>query len=154
MDGVTSYVELLARLVLALALGGVIGWERERAGKPAGLRTHMMVSLGAATFTLIAIEIYESVAADPHDVARLDPIRLLQGIVGGIGFLGAGSIIRGPSDVEGLTTAGSIWFIGAVGVAAGAGSYRLAGTAAVLGLLVLLGMGIIERRWYPKKERR
>jgi putative Mg2+ transporter-C (MgtC) family protein len=142
-----SLGEAALRLGLALVMGGLLGFEREYHRKAAGLRTHMMVSLGAATFTLIALELYAQVsAADAGSAARVDPMRLIEGIIGGIGFLGAGAIIQGRgSAVEGLTTAGSIWFVGSVGVAIGGGYYPIAALAVVAGLVVLAGMGLMER---------
>ena len=138
--------EVALRLGLAIVLGGALGYEREFHDKPAGLRTHMMVALGAATFTLIAMELFARVtAAPPGEVARIDPMRLLEGIIGGIGFLGAGSIIQARGSVEGLTTAGSLWFVGSVGVAIGGGYYVTAGLAVAAALLVLAGVGVLKR---------
>ena len=125
----------LARLVVAVVLGGLIGLEREAEDKPAGLRTHMLVALGAATFTLATLALYDGLDQSPPGTG--DPIRLIQGIVGGIGFLGAGAIIRTGNDVHGLTTAGSIWLAGAIGISAGIGQYTLAAVAVLLALLVL-----------------
>lgn len=132
-------------LLVALALGALIGWEREWRRKPAGLRTHMLVSLGAAAFTLVTFEIYESVLRAGGETSRVDPLRIAQGVIGGIGFLGAGSIIRDQGSVHGLTTAGSVWLAGAVGLACGARDYAIAGTATGLALAVLVGFGLLER---------
>lgn len=138
--------EAALRLILAIVMGGLLGFEREYHRKAAGLRTHMMVALGAATFTLIALELYAQVSAAGADsAARVDPMRLIEGIIGGIGFLGAGAIIQGRDTVAGLTTAGSIWFVGSVGVAIGGGYYSIAALAVVAGLVVLAGMGLMER---------
>lgn len=137
--------DVLLRLVLSVVFAGLIGWEREWRRKPAGLRTHMMVSLGAASFTLVALELYESVVTTAASVSRADPLRIVEGVMGGIGFLGAGAIVQGRGFVEGLTTAGSIWLAGAIGVACGGGHLLLAGTSVALALLVLLGLGLIER---------
>jgi putative Mg2+ transporter-C (MgtC) family protein len=133
--------DMVARLALAVLMGGVIGFEREWSHKPAGLRTHMMVCLGAATFTLVA----EFLIPPPGDPYRVDPTRLVQGVIGGIGFLGAGTIIQSRGSVHGLTTAGSLWFTGALGVAVGAGAYILAGSALVLALVVLTLVGLLGR---------
>jgi putative Mg2+ transporter-C (MgtC) family protein len=129
---------LVIRLTLAALLGALFGWEREASDKPAGLRTHMLVSIGSATFTLLGFETGAELA-ERFGEAGLDPTRIVQGIVGGLGFLGAGSIIksRNADDVTGLTTAASVWFTGALGVACGMGAFLLAGISALLGFLVL-----------------
>lgn len=154
MDTFIPPQEMLLRLVLALAAGGAIGFEREWNRKPAGLRTHMMVALGAATFSLVALALYESVLAEAEGLARVDPIRLVEGVMGGIGFLGAGAIIRDRASVEGLTTAGSIWFTGALGVAAGLGQYVVGFIAVVLALIVLFVLGILEHRIFARRRSR
>ena len=143
-------LETFGRLAFAIVLGGVVGLEREQQRKPAGLRTHMLVSLGAATFMLLGLELAGDLHAPGLDLLRLDPMRLIQGIIGGIGFLGAGAIIRERGSVAGLTTAGSLWFVGALGVTAGAGRYLLGIYAAVLGLIVLQVVGRLGRR--PRDE--
>jgi putative Mg2+ transporter-C (MgtC) family protein len=143
-QGVSASV-IAVRLLLATLLGAVLGWEREARDKPAGLRTHMLVSIGSATFTLLgfetAAELSEHAGESGHE--GVDPTRIIQGIVGGLGFLGAGSIIkaRGSEDVSGLTTAASVWYTGALGVACGMGAYVLALISAVLGMLVLSVLG-------------
>jgi putative Mg2+ transporter-C (MgtC) family protein len=134
---------MLLRFALAMALGGVLGLEREWRKKPAGLRTHMMVSLGAATFVLITLRVYASALAQG---AKPDPIHVIEAVVGGLGFLGAGSIMRNGGSVEGLTTAGSIWLAGAVGLAAGFGETRIAAFAVLFGIIVLAIMDQLERR--------
>ena len=121
-------LEMALRILLATALGGVIGFQRERLDKPAGFRTHILIAAGAALFTVVSIMGFE---AD-------DTARVAAGIVAGIGFLGAGSIIRRGNHVEGLTTAATIWAVAGIGMAAGAGLYIIAVTAAVIFLVVLL----------------
>ena len=111
--------EIVWRLSAASALAGIIGLDRELAGKAAGLRTHMMVGLGAAAFTSVAVGLI-------GDVSGTDPARMITGIATGIGFLGAGSIIKAGGEVEGITTAAGIWVVGAVGAACGVGAYPLA----------------------------
>jgi putative Mg2+ transporter-C (MgtC) family protein len=147
-------------LLLSVLLGGLLGLERELHGKPAGLRTHVLVSLGAAAFTLITFSIYAGILDARPDPARVDPLRLVAGIIGGIGFLGAGSIIRDRErgSVEGLTTAGSIWLAGGIGLACGADRPGIAAATVTLALLVLVGLGRLERwlrRWRaaPKGDR-
>ncbi|MFO7654324.1 MAG: MgtC/SapB family protein [Candidatus Krumholzibacteriia bacterium] len=146
MDLIPDTGEIALRLALAIVLGGALGVEREIRGKVAGLKTHMMVALGSATFTLVALEIHAQLVIDDPSVTRVDPLRLLEGIIGGIGFLGAGSIIRSGGSVEGLTTAGSLWFTGAIGVSVGGGHYVIAGLAVGMGLVVLIGVRVLERR--------
>jgi len=124
-----NQVEIILRLLLAAALGAIIGFQRERAGKPAGMRTHMLICIGAALFTVAGMEGFTGA----------DPARIAAGIVTGIGFLGAGAIFRREGGlVVGLTTAASIWSIAAIGLAAGAGLYLIASAAALLILIVLV----------------
>ena len=123
-------VEMVLRLLLATALGAIIGYQRERAGKPAGLRTHVLICLGAALFTVASLYGFGAVA---------DPARVAAGIVAGIGFLGAGAIIhREGGLVAGLTTAATIWAVAAIGLAAGAGLYLVSAVTTILVLIVLL----------------
>lgn len=136
------FVVVAARLVLAVVLAGLLGANRERADKPAGLRTHMLVALGSASFTSLGFGI---VSDAPQPLLHPDPSRVVQGVIGGLGFLGAGSIIKdarehGAGNVYGLTTAASIWVAGAIGVAAGMGAYAAAVTTALLGLAILVSV--------------
>jgi putative Mg2+ transporter-C (MgtC) family protein len=141
--------EVVARLSLAILAGGVLGWERESKEKPAGFRTMMMVALGSATFTVIAMLLYQdALRSDPS--ARVDYIRIIEGVAGGIGFLGAGTIIRQGGTVDGVTTAATIWVVGAAGVACGVGSYALAGVTVALALVILVLMRLLEERHSPK----
>jgi putative Mg2+ transporter-C (MgtC) family protein len=117
-----------SRLLLAVGLGALIGAEREVSDKPAGLRTNILICLGAALFTLVSVQL-----GGP----RGDPARIAAQIVSGIGFLGAGAIMRAQGRVLGMTTAASIWMVAAVGMAAGAGRWQLACGGALLALLVL-----------------
>jgi len=124
---------ILSRLVVAALLSGVLGWERERAGKSAGLRTHMLVGIAAALYTGLA-----EVASVELGAGRSDPIRAIQAVAMGIGFLGGGIIFVNRNDrVEGLATAASIWATAAMGVAAGLGHFRLAAGVTVLLAIVL-----------------
>jgi putative Mg2+ transporter-C (MgtC) family protein len=127
--GIETEIVMALRLLLAAALGAVIGYQRERAQKPAGLRTHTLISTGAALFTIASIYGF-GVAADPS--------RLAAGIVVGIGFLGAGSIIRTREHVVGLTTAATIWVVAAIGLAAGAGLYIISTITTAIVLIILL----------------
>jgi putative Mg2+ transporter-C (MgtC) family protein len=132
---------LLVRLLAAGALAALLGWEREQAHKPAGLRTHMLVGIASALFTVLAELAVRQVPG--HDTGlRADPIRVIQAVAIGVGFLGSGVIFVSKSgdSVRGLTTAGSIWATAAIGIACGLGYYVLAGGTAVLLLGVLHGM--------------
>lgn len=132
----------IVRLGLAAALGGIIGFQRERVHSVAGLRTHMLVCLGAALFVLAAIE---------SGWPSTDVSRVIQGIVSGIGFLGAGTILRigDRAEVHGLTTAASIWLTAAVGTGAGVGHVWLPIVGAVFGWLILGPVGLLEKRRNP-----
>jgi putative Mg2+ transporter-C (MgtC) family protein len=139
-------VEMTIRMVLAFALGALLGWERERAGRPAGLRTFMMVTAGSAAFTLVSIYGF----LDQGTVR--DPARVAAQIVTGIGFLGAGTIWRTPSTVRGLTTAATIWFAAAVGLMVGSGLYLVATTTAVFGFVCLQWLRSPARRASKRGE--
>ncbi|HZT85801.1 MAG TPA: MgtC/SapB family protein [Gaiellaceae bacterium] len=127
-----GWPEVLLRLFVAAALGGAIGLERELRERQAGLRTHLVVSVGAALFTLVSA--YGFASFD----GKVDPSRIAAQIVSGIGFLGAGAIIRQGLSVRGLTTAASLWLVAAIGMAAGAG-YWDGALIATLGALLTLG---------------
>jgi putative Mg2+ transporter-C (MgtC) family protein len=129
-------VELIMRLTLAAALGGLIGIEREYHRKPAGLRTNILIALGSALFAIVSLEL-----------ARLGGTsdRLAAQIVTGVGFLGAGTILRSGGHVQGLTTAATIWMNAAIGTACGIGLYAVAAVGAVLTLIVLGVVRVLER---------
>lgn len=138
-----SDVELVQRLLTAALLGSVLGFERELRQKSAGLRTNILIAVGSALFTLMSYEL----AADGDG----DPGRVAAQIVTGIGFLGAGAIMRTDAGIQGLTTAATVWVNAAVGVAAGGGEYHLAFIATAVTITVLLVLDPIERiiagRW-------
>jgi putative Mg2+ transporter-C (MgtC) family protein len=125
-----SWPHILLRLTVAAALGGAIGLERELRERQAGLRTHLVVCVGSALFTLVSAYAFTS--------PRVDPTRIAAQIVSGIGFLGAGAIIRQGLSVRGLTTAATLWLVAAIGMASGAGYYDAA-IIATLGALLTLG---------------
>jgi len=129
----SPWLEMILRLLLAAALGAGIGYQRERAGKVAGLRTHILVSAGAGLFTLVSIYGFGGAVVDISRVAA--------GVVVGIGFIGAGVILRGQreEEVAGLTTAATIWITAAIGLAAGAGMYLVSviATAVAVGILLI-----------------
>lgn len=131
------------RLAIAAALGGLIGFERERKGKAAGVRTHMMVALGAALFVLVPI----GAGLEPGDLSRV-----IQGIAAGMGFLGGGTILKRSDDIEGLTSAATIWFTAAVGLAVGTGQGWLAALGVLSAWLVLSAALVIDR-WARRSGR-
>jgi putative Mg2+ transporter-C (MgtC) family protein len=131
----TAWTETVAPLLVAAALGSVVGIERESWQKPAGLRTHMMVALGSATFTNLALRLVSDAS---------DPSRIVIGIATGLGFLGAGSIIRSGGEVHGITTASGIWVVGAAGACCGARHYDIAVVAVLLSLIILAILGRVE----------
>jgi putative Mg2+ transporter-C (MgtC) family protein len=134
----TPMPEVFLRLALAAVLGGAIGLEREYRRKPAGLRTNILIALGSALFSVLSFEL---------GAAAGSPDRIAAQIVTGIGFLGAGAILRSGESVHGLTTAATIWVNAAIGMAAGLGSYALAVGSAVITLVVLAFLPMIERRF-------
>jgi putative Mg2+ transporter-C (MgtC) family protein len=131
---VLGWDEALLRLVLAAALGAAIGVERELRERGAGLRTHLLVALGSALFTIVSAYGFHAFLSSGASVVRADPTRIAAQIVTGIGFLGAGAIIRQGLSVRGLTTAATLWVVAAIGLAVGAGYYSggLITTAVVL----------------------
>jgi putative Mg2+ transporter-C (MgtC) family protein len=143
-----SDAELIERLMLAAVLGGVLGLEREMRNKTAGLRTNILIAIGSALFTLMSIELSDPRSSDPGRVAAQ--------IVTGIGFLGAGAIMRTDAGIHGLTTAAMIWVNAAIGVAVGGGEYHLALIATGVTLAVLLMLVPLEkwldRRWSTKEK--
>jgi len=139
-----STLELVIRLSIATLFGAVLGWEREAQQKPAGLRTHILVSLGSAAFMLAGLELNAELVAK-NQANSADILKVLGGIVGGIGFLGAGSIIQNRRGISGLTTAATIWLAAAVGIASGLGYYRLAAISVGLALVALLLLGVVQQ---------
>jgi putative Mg2+ transporter-C (MgtC) family protein len=127
--------DLILRLLLAAGLGAAIGFERERAHKVAGLRTHALVSLGAAMFSLITLYLYEAFPS-VNGVSGFD-YHLIANVIVGIGFIGAGTIMRHGSRIVGTTTASTLWLVAGVGMAAGLGFYMPALVGAAIGYLVL-----------------
>lgn len=150
-----SYIrpsEVLVRLLLASVLAGLIGLDRELRHKPVGLRTTMLVSLGAAAFSVVVMELVYTIREDAAELA-MDPARVIEGIIGGIGFLGAGAIIQGRDRVLGATTGASIWVVGGIGMACGFGFYLHAAIVTAIALAVLTVLGAIERWLIGPKDR-
>jgi putative Mg2+ transporter-C (MgtC) family protein len=141
--------QIALRLGAAIALSCLIGLDRELKDKPLGLRTHMLVALGAASFCLIMIELLHLTSPGPN-ARPIDAGRVLEGIIGGIGFLGAGAIIQGRQRVFGATTGAAIWVVGAIGMACGFGLYLHGILITLLALFVLTVLGFLERHWPPR----
>ncbi len=145
---------MLSRMALAIVLCAVIGIEREFHGRPAGLRTHLLVGGGSALIMIIGATFAASeLTASANKAVSLDIARLIAGVVTGIGFLGAGTIIRQGDWVRGLTTAASVWFVAGIGIAAGQGLYVIAAGATGIGFVVLFAVSYIEER-IPSLTRR
>jgi putative Mg2+ transporter-C (MgtC) family protein len=141
MTEITATINLLASFVL----GGMIGWVREKEGKSAGLRTHILVCVGSALFMLLSSEM----------TARsgiADPGRIAAGVVAGIGFIGAGCILRAKGTVKGITTAASIWVTAAIGIAAGTGFYVGAIVTTLLALVTLQLLRNVEKKIIKSKD--
>ena len=139
METNITLLQMIARLFLALFLGGIIGIERESKGHTSGLRTHMIVCLGSALVMITALFLHQ-------EFGNLDISRLSAGLITGIGFLGAGAIIRGGEIVKGLTTAACLWIAGLIGLAVGSGLFIPAIIATFMVILVLWGVKKIESR--------
>ncbi len=127
-------------MLISTLLGTVVGFERQMGRKPAGLRTHVLVCLGSTMFVLLAPH-----AMRDFGMTQFDPTRIVHGVVTGVGFLGAGSILRQEGYVHGLTTAASIWMVAAIGVSVGVHAYSLAVVGTVLALVVLEGFRWVEK---------
>lgn len=139
-----TLLDVTVRMVAAVVLGGVIGFDREYLARPAGLRTHIMVALAAATFTIVALELVHRGAGSGNWLS-LDPTRVVQAITAGVAFLAAGTIIQSRGRVHGLTTGAGLWLAGAIGMACGIGALAIAAVAAALGVIVLVVLRLVER---------
>ncbi|MBD3245757.1 MAG: hypothetical protein GF333_01970 [Candidatus Omnitrophica bacterium] len=136
-------VSTAIRLIVAFLCGSLLGFERERKSREAGLRTHILVCVGSALFMLISLHVYEAYP----EADSLDPSRIAAGVVTGIGFLGAGTIIRSQEGIRGLTTAASVWMSSAIGLAVGSGYYIAAIIATVIAYLCLSSLKRVEKRF-------
>jgi len=144
-------LESAGRLLMAMVFAMVLGIDREALDKPAGMRSHMLVSLAAACLTLMTFSIVD--ASDAFgDTVRTDPLRLIEAVVAGVAFLGAGAIIQSRGTVMGITTGASMWVAGAIGVASGLGQYALAAMTTALALVVLYLLRKIEVRLKKRSD--
>jgi putative Mg2+ transporter-C (MgtC) family protein len=144
----------LIRLLFASLLGALIGVERDIHGRSAGLRTNLLVSLGAAVFMILSEVIPTSFISghDSNSILRSDPSRIAANIITGIGFIGAGVIIKSGFSVKGLTTAACLWVSASIGMSAGAGLYELAIIVTTIGLISLIFLNQLEKvYWYPQR---
>jgi putative Mg2+ transporter-C (MgtC) family protein len=141
-------IDIIIRLALAFAAGAIIGLERSSRRQVAGLRTHILISLGAALLMLLSIWLPQRYGLED----RGDPGRIAAQVVSGIGFLGAGAIIRLGNNIRGLTTAASLWLIAAVGLAIGAGMFLAAAVAEVFSFVALMILGMLEKRIFPQER--
>lgn len=135
-------IELIARLILSAIIGGMIGFEREVKNRPAGLKTHILVSLGSTLIMLISI----------YGFSTGDPARMAAQVVTGIGFLGAGTIMKTGDSVQGLTTAATVWVSSAIGLAVGSGYYLGSAVTSVIVLITLMGLSSVDKRIVRKNS--
>ncbi|MCM8798626.1 MAG: MgtC/SapB family protein [Candidatus Omnitrophica bacterium] len=138
--------EIIFRLILSVGLGGLIGLEREAHGRAAGLRTHILVCLGSCLIMFTSMYLYEIYKG----LAQVDPARIAAQVVSGIGFLGAGTILRFRASVRGLTTAASLWTVAGLGLAIGSGFYKAAYFTTFFALLALVALNKLEKMWLRK----
>ena len=149
----TPHWELAIRMLVGALLGGIIGYERDYHGRPAGLRTHMIVALASATFMVVSTHFAYFQRYPASDHVSADPSRIAASVAVGIGFLGAGAILRTGISVQGLTTAAGLWLVSAIGLAAGAGMYGESVVATAIGLTALWGLHRFEE-WQGFRRRR
>lgn len=145
-----SELHILLRLLLALLLGGLVGFEREQSKHAAGLRTNILVCLGSCLLMLLSMYGFSAFVDEPN--VRVDPARLAAAVITGIGFLGAGTILFTGKSITGLTTAASLWVVSAIGLAVGAGFYFASATATIMVLVTLWAFNKLEKRYINAKK--
>ena len=141
-------LDMLIRLCLGFLAGGIIGFERSSRRQVAGLRTHILIAVGSTLLMLLSIYLPQHFSPERTS----DPGRIAAQVVSGIGFLGAGAIIRLGNSIRGLTTAASLWFVAALGLIIGSGLFFIAGAAVVIGLFTLIVLNHVERRIFPSER--
>jgi len=146
---ISELLEITFKIILSVLLSGIIGYEREMRQKGAGLRTHILVGVGSTLIVLTSLHLFDIY----KDVTIIDPTRMITGIVTGIGFLCAGTIIQAESRVRGLTTAAALWIVSGVGIAIGAGHYSAAIVVSIVVFIVLVSMRSVERKLAKKYKR-
>ena len=145
---------VLGKLFTAAILGGIIGWERHKRGRPAGLRTHLLVCIGVTLMMLVSEHIFLKYQGYGHDsVLRIDPARIAAQVVTGIGFLGAGTIMRSRASIRGLTTAASLWVVAGIGLAVGSGFILPAIFTTVIAMAILTLNSLVEKKMKRNKYR-
>ena len=145
---------VLGKLFIAAILGGIIGWERHRRGRPAGLRTHLLVCIGVTLMMLVSEHIFVQYQGHGHNsILRVDPARIAAQVVTGIGFLGAGTIMRSRASIRGLTTAASLWVVAGIGLAVGSGFILPAFFTTVLTIAILTLNDLVEKKMKRNKYR-
>lgn len=148
-----NWTEILLRLVLAAVFGAIIGIERERKDWAAGMRTHMMVCMGASLIMMVSSFGFSDTMGKEH--IELDPSRVAAQIVSGIGFIGAGAILfLKPTTILGLTTAAGLWTVAGIGMATGGGMYLAAGITTVLAIIILWGLQPLQKKFFPKFQQK
>jgi putative Mg2+ transporter-C (MgtC) family protein len=145
---------VLGKLFTAAILGGIIGWERHRRGRPAGLRTHLLVCIGVTLMMLVSEHIFVQYQSHGHNsILRVDPARIAAQVVTGIGFLGAGTIMRSRASIRGLTTAASLWVVAGIGLAVGSGFILPAIFTTVIAIAILTLNSLVEKKMKRNKYR-
>ena len=145
---------VLGKLFVAAILGGIIGWERERRGRPAGLRTHLLVCIGVTLMMLVSEHIFLKYQGYKNDsILRIDPARIAAQVVTGIGFLGAGTIMRSRASIRGLTTAASLWVVAGIGLAVGSGFIIPAIFTTAIAIAILILNALVEKKLKRNKYR-
>ncbi|MBD2870900.1 MgtC/SapB family protein [Paenibacillus arenilitoris] len=145
-----SELHILIRLLLAVLLGGLVGFEREQSNHAAGFRTNILVCLGSCLLMLLSMYGFAAFVDEPN--VRVDPARLAAAVITGIGFLGAGTILFTGKSITGLTTAASLWVVSAVGLAVGAGFYFASGVTTIMVLVTLWAFNKLEKRYISAKK--
>jgi len=140
------YLDYLLRLLCAAVIGGLVGIDRDIKGKPSGMRTNMLMCLGSCLVMILSVEVAQD--AGP----RADPGRIAAQVITGVGFIGAGMIMRSRVTVTGLTSAATIWFVAAIGLVVGYGDYLLSGAASVMMLITLVGLVRVEKRFETLRQ--
>jgi putative Mg2+ transporter-C (MgtC) family protein len=151
---VITHTDMVLRIAVGSALGGVIGYERDRHRRPMGLRTHLIVAMAAATFTVVSTQFVYSQHYGEDDLVHVDPSRIAASVVAAVGFLAGGAIVRTGVSIQGLTTAAAMWLVTAIGMCAGAGMYVEGVAATVLGLGALTVVRWFEDRGEPTGRKR
>jgi putative Mg2+ transporter-C (MgtC) family protein len=149
-----SHLEMITRITAGAALGAVIGYERDRHGRPVGLRTHLIVSMAAATFMVISSQFVYYQHYAKEDLVSVDTSRIAASVVSAVGFLAGGAILRTGASVQGMTTAAGLWLVTAIGMCAGAGMFLEGGVVTFMGLVTLTILRVFEDKEDHMQRRR